>query len=100
MKVFCSKLIIEFIIVSVLAAGNLRAQNNPYNEVSIASPTAASLGKYVDIPVSYHTGMPQIDIPVYTIKSGPLSLPISVSYHASGLKVMEPAGWVGAGWAL
>jgi len=68
--------------------------------VSIASPTAASLGKYGDIPVSYHTGIPQISLPIYTVKSGSLQLPVGLSYHAGGLKVQEPAGWVGAGWAL
>ncbi|MHA4808474.1 DUF5977 domain-containing protein [Flavitalea flava] len=73
---------------------------NAIGHVSIASPNAASLGKFGDIPVSYHTGIPQIGIPIYTIKAGPLSLPINLSYHASGLKVQEPAGWVGAGWAL
>jgi YD repeat-containing protein len=76
------------------------AQNMPYPEVSIASPQAASLGKYADIPVSYHTGLPQISIPIYTIKEGPLSLPVSLSYHAGGVKVMEPASWVGTGFAL
>ncbi|HEV7332738.1 MAG TPA: hypothetical protein VGN63_16990 [Flavisolibacter sp.] len=76
------------------------AQQNPYNEVSIASPTAASLAKYADIPVSYHTGLPNIGIPIYTVKSGSLQLPISLSYHAGGIKVLEPASWVGTGWAL
>jgi hypothetical protein len=68
--------------------------------VSISSPTAAALGKYGDIPISYHTGIPNIDIPLYTVESGSLKLPISLSYHASGLKVQEPASWVGAGWSL
>ena len=77
-----------------------KSQTNPYGEVSIASPTAASLGKYADIPVSYHTGIPQINIPLYTVQAGPLSLPINLSYHASGLKVMETSSWVGAGWSL
>ncbi len=96
-----------FVLVSVLgmtAGLNFRviAQDsaNAMGIVSIASPTAASLGKYGDIPVSYHTGIPQIAIPFYTVKAGPLSLPIGLSYHASGLKVMEPASWVGAGWSL
>lgn len=76
------------------------AEANEYNKVSIASPTAGSLAKFVDIPVSLHTGIPDIGIPLYTLQQGQLSLPISMSYHASGLKTAEPAGWVGAGWAL
>ena len=81
---------------------NTHAQgtNNPINKITIASPTAAALGKYGDIPVNYHTGIPQISIPVYTATAGSLSLPINLSYHASGLKVQEPASWVGAGWSL
>lgn len=73
---------------------------NLLSRVSISSPTAASLGKFGDIPVSYHTGIPTIDVPIYTVESGSLKLPISLSYHSSGVKVNEPAGWVGIGWAL
>lgn len=76
------------------------SQSGPYKDVSISSPTAASLGKYGDIPVNFHTGIPQISIPVYTVKAGILQLPVSLGYHASGLKVQEPSGWVGAGWSL
>ena len=81
-------------------AGLAQDTTNTIGKVSIASPTAASLGKYGDFPVSYNTGLPQISIPIYTVKAGSLSLPISLSYHASGLKVQEQASWVGAGWAL
>jgi YD repeat-containing protein len=77
-----------------------QTENNPISKISISSPTASSLGKYGDIPINYHTGIPKIDIPIFTVSAGPLSLPISLSYHASGLKVQEPASWVGAGWAL
>ncbi|MBO9204677.1 MULTISPECIES: RHS repeat domain-containing protein [Niastella] len=80
------------------ATGN--AQENVSRSVSISSPTAASLAKFGDIPVSYHTGTPAVNIPLYTIKSGTLQMPVSLSYHASGLKVQEQASWVGAGWAL
>lgn len=71
-----------------------------YNKVSIASPSAGALAKFVDIPVSLHTGIPQIDIPLYTLKEGNLEVPIGMSYHASGLKTLEPSSYVGAGWAL
>lgn len=51
-------------------------------KVTIVSPTAASLGKYADIPVNKNTGITEIAIPIFTATSGPLKLPISLSYHA------------------
>jgi hypothetical protein len=67
---------------------------------NVPSPTAASLGKFGDVPVSYYTGVPQIAIPLFTAKGKTLELPISLSYHASGIKVEDIGGWVGAGWSL
>jgi hypothetical protein len=93
----CRLFIVLFLNSSI---STVLSQNNPYNEVSIVSPTAAALGKFGDIPVNNHTGIPQISLPIYTIKEGPLSLPIALSYHAGGLKVLETASWVGMGWAL
>lgn len=96
---FINRFCIPFVLLlsSVL---NTRGQNAEFNHVSIASPTAASLGKYADFPVNYHTGIPQISVPIYTIKNGALEVPISLSYHAGGLQVMEQASMVGAGWSL
>jgi len=64
------------------------------------SPEAASLGKYADIPIGKYTGIPNINIPLYEIKSRDITVPISLSYHASGVKVEEEASWVGMGWSL
>jgi hypothetical protein len=91
-----------FVLLFFASFLSVRAQDtsSTIGHVSIASPTAASLGKYGDIPVSYNTGIPNISIPIYTVKSGGLSLPISLNYHAGGLKTQESASWVGAGWAL
>jgi hypothetical protein len=91
---------LSFIVLFFIITNATSQEASVINKVSIASPTAGSLGKYADIPVNYHTGIPNISIPIYEVKEGPLSLPLSLSYHASGLKVMEPASWVGAGWAL
>lgn len=93
-------LIFGLIIICNIHPGYGQDTSNTIGRVSIASPTAASLGKYGDIPVSNFTGIPNISIPIYTVKSGSLELPISLSYHAGGLKVQEQAGWVGAGWTL
>ena len=80
----------------------LKAQpnNNYVSGTTIPAPNAGSLGKYADIPVSYFTGVPDISIPIYTVEEGPLKLPVSLSYHAGGIKVAETASWVGLGWSL
>jgi hypothetical protein len=98
-----NKTLIKSFVFTGLAISGLLSKmcaQSTYSRVAIASPNAASLGKFVDIPVNYHTGIPQINIPIYTIKDGSLQLPISLSYHAGGIKVAETASWVGTGWAL
>ncbi len=64
------------------------------------SPTASALGEYIDFPVSHYTGIPEIQIPFYTIKQKELSIPVTISYHAKGNKVEDIASWVGLGWSL
>ena len=64
------------------------------------SPEAASLGRYGEIPVSEYTGVPEISIPLHTVSIGDLSLPLALTYHASGIKVAQEATWVGLGWDL
>lgn len=64
------------------------------------SPNAASISKYGEIPVSHFTGVPNISIPVYHVKSKDLEFPLQLSYHAGGNKVEETPSWVGMGWSL
>jgi hypothetical protein len=64
------------------------------------SPESASLGKYGDWPVSFQSGTPNIEIPIWELKEKNLSLNISLSYHASGMKVDDYSGWVGQNWTL
>lgn len=84
---------------------NVHCQAPPYNSTLVPnvippSPDAAALGKYANTPVGLYTGTPNINIPVYTAQQGSLSLPISLSYMATGIKVNEVSSWVGLGWAL
>ncbi len=65
-----------------------------------ASPTVSSLTTYADYPVSHYTGLPNISIPIYEINIDGYTLPISLSYHASGVKAAQEASWVGLGWSL
>lgn len=75
-------------------------EGSPMESMIPPSPTAASLGKYGDFPVTLSTGTPNISIPLHEISENAISIPISLSYHASGAKVDELASWVGLGWSL
>lgn len=97
---FNFKKVVPVMAIAILCTNSLHGQGEATRTVSITPPTAAALTKYVDYPVNYHTGTPEISFPLYTVKDGPLSLPITLSYHAAGLKVMEHASWVGAGFSL
>lgn len=78
------------------------AQDNNYKlpTVTPVSPDAASLGQYVQSPMSFYNGVPQIDIPLYTINYKNIAVPISISYNASGIKVQDIASSIGTGWSL
>lgn len=92
-------LIIVLFIFSKLVFAQLQADIQ-MPKIVPPSPDAAALGKYGEIPVDKSTGVPEISIPLYEIKTSHFSLPITLSYHASGIKVEEIASWVGAGWSL
>ncbi|CAN5438544.1 hypothetical protein BH09BAC3_BH09BAC3_35950 [soil metagenome] len=81
-------------------AQDFTSQLNKLTNVIPPSPDAASLGKYGEWPVGLYTGVPQISIPIYELKGRSISVPISVSYHASGIQVGEIASRVGLGWSL
>src|ERR1700733_7238015 len=64
------------------------------------SPTQQAFQKYGDIPVSAYTGIPSVSVPLYTVSYRDISVPITLSYHASGIKVAEEASQVGLGWVI
>ena len=71
-----------------------------FAQVNVSSPSAAEVVRYERIPVSYFNGLPSIDIPLYTIQSKDITFPISLSYHASGIKVNQYPTMVGLGWNM
>ncbi|SDT67415.1 hypothetical protein SAMN05216490_4790 [Mucilaginibacter mallensis] len=90
---------IACIIVNLVVLSAAKAQI-PLPPVNLQSPNAANLGLYGEYPVSFFTGVPQIEIPLYTLKEREISVPISLSYHASGFRPDQHPGWVGLGWSL
>ena len=96
---FKTVLLIVFLIPLSRIIAQTPDPTNPPPVVPL-SPNAAEYAKYGNIPVSESTGTPNISIPIYEINTGKIIVPISLSYHASGIQVAQKATWVGLGWSL
>ena len=108
-KPFFFLFIIRFIIMVVLAAVLLtvvqtpaKAQSMPdVPSVEFYPPSSSSLITNIEYPVSPMTGIPDISIPLYTVKSGSLELPIVLKFHsAEFFRSNTYSGPLGAGWSL
>lgn len=93
MKHVFTTLLFLFCFGTVFAQVNLEPK-------AIPTPNSASLGEYGAIPVGHYTGIPNIEIPLYELDLDEVKFPLSLSYHASGVKVAQEASWVGMGWIL
>lgn len=93
--------IIFFLFICVYATSFAQYTHNfEYPTPQATAPGIGSLMKQVDYPVSLYTGLVNIEIPLYEIIEGDIRFPISLQYHASGLKVFDFDGQVEAGWSL
>lgn len=78
----------------------LYSQESIGKKITVLSPNTESYKVYGDIPVSLYTGVPQIKIPLYEIKTDYVNLDINLTYHSSGFKADNHPSWVGLGWNL
>ncbi|NVM62174.1 hypothetical protein FHW88_000450 [Mucilaginibacter sp. SG538B] len=69
-------------------------------EVLPPAPNAGQLGRFGGVGPSLFTGAAQQQIALFTIQTRDLKVPISLSYHSSGVKVDELASRTGLGWVL
>lgn len=66
----------------------------------VKSPNVSNFETYGNVPVNLFTGTPNISVPIYTLQSGSIQVPINLSYHPSNVKPAVQPGWVGFGWSL
>jgi YD repeat-containing protein len=64
------------------------------------TPDASGLFKMSDFGVDQASGTVTSSIPLATVNSGRIKLPISASYSANGIRVQEIASSIGLGWNL
>src|SRR5258708_6602706 len=96
------------IVVMIFCLGyweeSVKAQTTPAAAITVPAVVppavdASSLGKYGDVPVSMSNAKADISVPLYEIKTPRLTLPITLNYSSSGIKVDDMASWVGLEWS-
>ncbi|WP_126249186.1 DUF5977 domain-containing protein [Chitinophaga rhizosphaerae] len=64
------------------------------------SPSSQAFEKFINNKVNLANGLPEIGVNLYNIEVGGISIPIRLSYHASGIRYNQSSGDVGLGWVL
>jgi YD repeat-containing protein len=97
------------ILLFVFLIGNFLviAQNNQiseyvdhYSHIIPETPNASTFTKYGGTSLNLSKGIPNINIPLYNISIDGVTIPISMSYDASGIKTNDLATAVGLKWRL
>jgi hypothetical protein len=103
------KKIILLILIGLIKFINAQQQSSAenklignINKMFLPPPTANSLMKFEEVPVSYYTGIPDISIPLFNIPTNnkDLNLDIQLKYHPLSAKPKDKSGEQGLGWSL
>lgn len=54
--------------------------------------------KSQEVDVNHFTGSPLVEIPIYSVTVGDITVPIKLVYQSSGVKVKDGEGTAGIGW--
>lgn len=77
-----------------------QAPESYFSDYSLPSPTAYEMTRFEAQLPNLYTGTASVAIPLYTIDFDGFQLPITMTYHASGVKVNQEASEAGLGWSL
>jgi YD repeat-containing protein len=92
---------IKAVICLFLCSSEVCFSQTTLPQVIPPSPQSKAFQRYGEYPVNYNIGVPDISIPLYTVKAGDLEIPIILRYYASGIKPNDPdLSNIGSGWTL
>lgn len=70
------------------------------SKIVSASPEASTIAMYQNYPLDFVSGLPNIEIPLFDVKTRAGILPFKLSYHVGKIKPSELTGPCGQGWSL
>jgi|JI10StandDraft_1071094.scaffolds.fasta_scaffold02481_3 YD repeat-containing protein len=90
-----------FAALLVVLINSIQAQQgfNPSLQIP-KPPEVAAIEKFIESPVSLHTGLHAVSVPFYNLQLRGINIPIALKYHSGGIKVDEIASETGLGWSL
>lgn len=94
--------IISSILIFLFEQSNAQSRGGVISErdISIPTPQAAEFVKYGQIPVDLHNGLASVSVPLWQLPTKGIAVPITLSYHGSGIRPNSKGSWVGVGWNL
>lgn len=94
--------LITFLIVPLfcIGQGGTPVSNGDLPNYIPPTPEVASILKADFLGVSKNTGAANFSFPLVSLSAGSYSLPVSLNYNSTGIKVDETASMVGMGWSL
>lgn len=88
------------LLVSALVFSGFNSTAQIKEITSVPSPDVANLGTFGNVPIGHFTGTPDISVPLYTLKAGAFTLPLTARYHVNNVKPHNPPSTLGIGWSL
>jgi hypothetical protein len=89
------------IAVGMIATQFCYAQDEDFlPKIIPSSPQASELGKYGNVPIGMFTGSPNINLNIYTLEEGGISVPVNATYNSNGVQVDGVAKQLGIDWNL
>ena len=105
MRNYISIIVLLFFMSNVnaqISQGEGKSYIEDINQMFAAAPTANNLMKFEEVPVSYYTGVPDINIPLFNIPTNnkDVAVDVQLKYHPMNAKPDDRSGESGLGWSL
>jgi len=91
----CTYFSISLLVIFFGTPCHLSGQYNDLDFRNMPTPNTASIIQSNFFEVNSYTGQANIGIPLHTIESKGMSMPISLSYDTKGVMVNAHPSWVG-----